>query len=86
MAFFQEIKEKLESALVDLSTVEHALILEDSDGCIYRFQQTEGDSLAYVSEAHIDEVYYTLFNEAFSASVEARTSITRFIIDCLTSK
>lgn len=84
MAFFKNIKDKLEEGLSDIATIEHALIFEDSNGCIYRFQQTDGDSLSYFSEESIDEAYYTLFNEAFSASVEARTSITRFIIECIT--
>ena len=84
MEIFEEIKEKLESKLIDITTVEHAMIIEENDGCIYRFQQTDGDSLSYVSEEPIDKEYLTLFNDAFSASIEARTSITRFIIECLT--
>ena len=84
MAFFEEIKEKLEEALIDIATVEHAMIIEENDGCVYRFQQTDGDSLSYVSDNPIDEAYLSLFNDAYSASVESRTSITRFIIECLT--
>ena len=84
MAFFKDIRDQLENALVDIATIEHAMIIEDDNGCIYRFQQTDGDSLSYVSENPIDEDYLLLFNDAFSASVEARTSITRFIIECLT--
>ncbi len=84
MSFFGELKEKLENALVDITTVEHAMIIEEDDGCVYRFQQIEGDSLTFVSEDPIDEEYISLFNDAFSASIEARTGITRFIIECLT--
>lgn len=84
MAFFKDIRDQLENALVDIGTIEHAMIIEDDNGCIYRFQQIDGDSLSYVSENPIDEDYLLLFNDAFSASVEARTSITRFIIECLT--
>lgn len=84
MSFFKEIKEKLEETLIDISTVEHVMIIEDDDGCVYRFQQTDGDSLFYISEKPIDEAYLALFNDAFSASVEARNGITRFIIECLT--
>ena len=84
MAFFENIKEKLENKLTDFTTIEHVLIFEDDNSYIYRFQQTAGDSLSYISEKPIDKEYYLLFNKAFSASVESRTSITRFIIECLT--
>ncbi|MGH1386408.1 hypothetical protein [Kordia sp.] len=84
MAFFNDIKEKLEEALLDISTIENVMIIENENGCVYRFQQIEGDSLTYISENPIDEEYVALFNEAFSASTEARNGITRFIIECLT--
>ncbi|WP_298516238.1 hypothetical protein [uncultured Kordia sp.] len=84
MAFFKEIKEKLEDAIIDLRTVEHAMIIEDDNGCVYRFQETDGDSISYVSDNPIDEEQLALFNDAFMASIEARNSITRFIIECLT--
>ena len=84
MAFFEDLKEKLENAVVDFTTIEHALIFEGDNGCMYRFQQTEGDSLSYISDTPMDDDYFSLFNDAFLASVESRTSITRFIIDCLT--
>jgi len=84
MAFFEDLKDKLENTLTDLTSIEHAMIFEDNNECMYRFQQTAGDSMSYLSEEPIDEDYFLLFNEAFSASVEARTSITKFIIECLT--
>lgn len=84
MSFFEDLKVELENKLTDFTTIEHVLIFEDDDRYIYRFQQTAGDSLSYISEKPIDKAYYSLFNDAFSASIESRTSITRFIIECLT--
>lgn len=84
MAFFQDIKKKLENTLTDLTTIEHALIIEDSGDYIYCFQQIAGDSLAHVGGDPIDEEYFVLFNDAYSAASESRTSLSRFIIECLT--
>ncbi|SHI44516.1 hypothetical protein [Aquimarina spongiae] len=85
MSFFEDLKERLETTLVDLTTIEHVLIIEESDNLLYRFQQTAGDSLSYIGAADdVDEELFELFNEAFSASVEARTGIGQFIIECLT--
>ncbi|NQY07506.1 MAG: hypothetical protein HRT68_15245 [Flavobacteriaceae bacterium] len=86
MSFFEEIGEKLENALHDIATIEHAMILEKKDGYVYCIQQTEGDSISCISEKPIDEEYLRLFNDCFHASSEARTSITRFIIECITNK
>lgn len=84
MNFFEDLKKELEEKLEDFSTIEHALILEESNDFIYRFQQTDGDSITQLSDNSLNEDYYVLFNEAFSASIESRTSIMRFIIECLT--
>ena len=84
MAFFKNIKEKLEEKLTDIATIEHVLIVEENGECLYRFQQLEGDSLSYMSEQPMKEEYYQLFNAAFSASMDARTGLTRFIIECIT--
>ena len=84
MAFFKELKEKLENTIVDLATTEHALIVEENDEIIYRFQQIGGDSLSYFSEDLTEKEYFELFNEAFLASTVARTDLSRFIIECLT--
>jgi hypothetical protein len=84
MSFFKRIKGKLEDALIDISTVEHAMIIEEENGCVYRFQQTDGDNIAYISDTPIDEAELALFNDAFLASIQARNDITQFIIECLT--
>lgn len=84
MAFFQDIKENLEKRLIDITTIEHAMIFEDQEGCIYRFQQIDGDSKVYVSDTPLEEDQIKLFNEIFLGASEARTGITRFIIECLT--
>jgi hypothetical protein len=84
MGFFDDLKEKLKDKLTDFSTIEHVLIIEESNEFIYRFQQTAGDSLTHVGNDPIDPEYFSLFNQTFSASVEARTSLTKFIIECLT--
>ena len=84
MAFFEDLKKKLEKALEDLSTIEHVLIIESNDSIIYTFQQTEGDSISFITNEPIDEEYIRIFNDAFSASVKARTDITRFLIECIT--
>ena len=84
MSFFKDLKKQLEEKLIDIATVEHAMIIEEEGGYVYRFQQVDGDSFSIVSDTPIDEAYLTLFNEAFMAGVEARTGITRFIIECLT--
>lgn len=84
MGYFEDLKNKLEDKLTDFTTIEHVLILEDSNAFIYRFQQTAGDSLSFVGNGPIDPEYFSFFNQTFSASVEARTSLSRFIIECLT--
>lgn len=85
MSFFKNIRNELEHKLNDFTTIEHALILEDNSLCIHRFQQIDGDSKIYLKDGEpIDEKYYELFNDAFSASIEARAGIIRFIIECLT--
>ena len=86
MKFFDDIKTKLEDTLEDLTTVEHVLIIEDSNEFIYRFQQTAGDSLCHLGEGPVNPEYISLFNDAFSASMEARTGIGQFLIECLKPK
>ena len=68
----------------DLTTLEHALIVDENGQHIYQFQQFDGDSLCSISEIPIDPEYYKLFNEAFLTAGKARTDITEFIIECLT--
>jgi hypothetical protein len=84
MNFFEKLKEELEGKLTDITTIEHAIILEDNGECLYRFQQIEGDNLSYLGTTDIDKEYYLLLNDVFSASMEARSGITQFIIECIT--
>jgi len=85
MAFFKNIKTKLENTLHDLTTIEHALLVENEESqCIYRFEQLDNDSICYISENPVDEEYIPLFNDAFEAASESRSSLSKFIIECLT--
>ena len=85
MSFFQDIKDKLETTLNDLTTIEHALVMEEEKTkYVYRFQQIDGDSYCYISPDPLDEEYYPLFNAAFSAATESRISLSKFIIECIT--
>lgn len=84
MGFFEDLRDKLEHKLTDFKTIEHVLIDESNQAHIYRIQQIGGDSIIHLSENPVEKEYNALFNEAFSASAEARTSITRIIIECIT--
>jgi hypothetical protein len=85
MSFFGNIKDQLENTLKELTTIEHALVIEeDKTKYVYRFQQTDGDSYCYISPDPLDEEYYPLFNAAFSAATKSRTSLSKFIIECIT--
>lgn len=44
MSFFGKVKDTLENALNDVTTLEHALIVDENEQYIYQFQQFDGDS------------------------------------------
>lgn len=84
MNFFQKIKSDLEEKLEDFSTIEHVLIVENSNTYLYRLQQAEGDSLVVLSDKPLHNSHKQVFNDVFLTAVEARKNITKFIIECLT--
>lgn len=86
MSFFKRIEKKLKAKLKDLSTIEHAMIQREEDDQIlllYVLNSTDGDSMAFQGDERVSEKKYELFNEATSASSQARTGLTRFIIESI---
>ncbi len=85
MGFFNDVKDKLETALEDIASLEHAVVLEESNAVLlYRVQEIEGDSMVHLNaQQNITAQQLEFFNTIFLASSEARTGISQFIIECI---
>lgn len=88
MSFFKKLKTKIEDTVGDLSTLEHALYVEQEGErklVLYRRQQIEGDSIIYINDkVEIDPETMALFNEAVLAGNVARNDLAQFLIESLT--
>ena len=84
MKFFKDLKRELEEHIEDFTTVEHALIEQNSKGetevVIYRKHEIDGDSVFFLSSKEIETQKIEAFNELFQASIVSRLGILQAII------
>lgn len=87
MKFFKDIKDDLERLASDLTTVEHALLQENTDGqaevIIYRRQELDGDSLVFLTSKKVEPESLEAFNLLFQAATISRLGILRALIKIL---
>lgn len=84
MGFFDQIKTKLEETLEDLTTIEHAMIDEETGKILlYQRLELEGDSLGFTVDHPLTSEQQDLFVAACEASATARTALGNFIVACI---
>ena len=87
MGFFNELKEKIEEKVSDLTTLEHAMFSNEGEGgklLVYRYQQFDGDNMNMVDEKlELSADQLEQFNKLFEASMISRQAITKFLIQTI---
>lgn len=86
MNFFIKIKDELQARVTDLTSIEQVLLIEDKGKtkvALYRHQQVGGDSLVYIMDEQLDPELIELFNDSAVTSIQARTSLVRFLKECI---
>lgn len=93
MEFFQNVKTKIGEIGRDLVTIETATYVRDIGNSpkhlLYTKQQTDADTINYVSEnaeSQFEPDIYNLHKKIGRASQEARLGLAQFIIETLTNK
>lgn len=90
MEFFQNIKTKIGEISRDLVTIETATYVRDIGNSpkhlLYTKQQTDADTINFVTENPIEPDIYNLHKKIGQASQEARLGLVQFIIETLTNK